>query len=117
MNVVYKNKKTEKECNNINEAMRKYGNELGKALLKLINLLENADNLKDISMMPQYRLHKLKGNRIDQYSITILKSSKYRLIIYPLDENNNIMYSRDNENLMFISCIKIQIEEVSEHYE
>lgn len=117
MTLLYKTKKLKKECNLLSEAIKKYGSELGKALLKLINLLENADNLKDISMMPQYRLHKLKGNRIDQYSITILKCSKYRLIIYPLDENNNIMYSRDNENLMFISCIKIQIEEVSEHYE
>ena len=78
-------------------------------MIKLVILLENADNLKDVSGFPQYRLHQLKGNKKDQYSITILKSSKYRLIVYPIDENNNIMKSLDNEQLMFIKCIKIQI--------
>ena len=74
-------------------------------------------NLKDVSLVKHLRLHQLKGNRQDQYSITLLNSSKYRLIVYPIDENNNIMKSLDNEDLMFIKCIKIQIEEVSEHYE
>lgn len=34
-----------------------------------------------------------------------------------IDLLSNIMKSLDNEQLMFIKCIKIQIEEVSEHYE
>ena len=117
MKVVYKNKKTQKLCTNIVEAKRKYGPDVGYALIKLSILLENADNLKDVSGYPQYRLHQLKGDKKYQYSITILKSSKYRLIIYPLDEDENVLKSFDNEMLMFVRCVCIKIEEVSEHYE
>ena len=83
----------------------------------LINILENAENLLDIYKLQSFKLHLLKGNRKDQYSLTILKSSKLRLIVYPIDENNNFMRSLDNQNLMFIKFIIIKIMEVSEHYE
>lgn len=117
MKLIYNNKKIEKECNDLSVAKRKYGIDIAKALHKLINILENAENLLDIYKLQSFRLHLLKGNRKDQYSLTILKSSKLRLIVYPIDENNNIMRSLDNQNLMFIKCIIIKIMEVSEHYE
>lgn len=117
MEIQYKNDKLKIICNNLKVATRKYGIDIAKALHKLINILEKAENLKDIAVLPQYRLHQLKGNRKDQYSVVILKSSKLRLILYPLDGDNNIMKSLNDENLMLIKCIKIKIEEVSEHYE
>lgn len=117
MEIIYKNDKLKDVCENLKLATRKYGLDVAKALHKVIDLLSWSENFYAVSVFPQYRLHQLKGNRQDQYSITILKSSKYRLIVYPIDENNNIMKSLDNEDLMFIKCIKIQIEEVSEHYE
>ena len=117
MEIIYKNDKVKSVCNNLNYATKKYGISVAKALHKVIDYLIKVDNLKDVSLLKHLRLHQLKGNRQDQYSITILNSSKYRLIVYPIDENNNIMKSLDNEQLMFIKCIKIQIEEVSEHYE
>ena len=117
MQIIYKNDKLKDVCNNLKLATRKYGIDVARSLHKLITAIKDAENLKSIAELPQYRLHQLKGNRQNQYSITILNSSKYRLILYPIDENNNIMKSLDNENLMFIKCIRIQIEEVSEHYE
>ena len=117
MKLVFKSNKLEKECTDIKIAVKKYGFDVGRKLIDLINYLEEAENLLDVSKLPQYRLHQLKGDRKYQYSIIIFKPSKYRLILYPLDEDNNIMKSMDNENLMFIKCIVIKIMEVSEHYE
>ena len=117
MEIIYKNDKLKDVCENLKLATRKYGLDVAKALHRVLDFLAKAENLKDFSLVKHLRLHQLKGNRQDQYSITLLNSSKYRLIVYPIDENNNIMKSLDNEDLMFIKCIKIQIEEVSEHYE
>lgn len=83
----------------------------------MINYLEQSECLLDVTKIPQYRLHQLKGDRKNQYSVVIDKQSKYRLIFYPIDENNNIMKSKDNEKEMFIKCIVVEIMEVSEHYE
>ena len=117
MQIIYKNDKLKDVCNNLKLATRKYGIDVARSLHRVLDFLAKAENLKDVSLVKHLILHQLKGNRQDQYSITILNSSKYRLIVYPLDENNNVMKSLDNESLMFIKCIRIQIEEVSEHYE
>ena len=117
MKITYKNKKVHRLCTDIVESKKRLGPDVGLALIKLSILLENAENLKDISRFPQYRMHQLKGNRKNQYSITILKSSKYRLILYPLDEDESVLESLDNEMLMLVKCVCIKIEEVSEHYE
>ncbi len=94
MEIIYKNDKLKDVCENLKLATKKYGLDVAKALHKVIGLLRKSENLYVVSVFPQYRL-----------------------IVYPIDENNNIMKSLDNEQLMFIKCIKIQIEEVSEHYE
>ena len=119
MKLIYYDSKTEEICKNINKATRFFGGNKNMALslFSRINALVNAENLKDISRFPQYRMHQLKGNRKNQYSITILKSSKYRLILYPLDEDESVLESLDNEMLMLVKCVCIKIEEVSEHYE
>ena len=116
MEIVFKNKKLEEVCLNTKKSIQKYGDKGGKKLSMLISAICAADNLLDIYLMPQYRMHALVGDRKKQYSLVISKSSKYRLIVYPLDENNNIMISGDNENLMMKTCVMIEIVEVSDHY-
>lgn len=117
MRIIYNSKKIENEFTDIKSAVRKYGPDVGKSLLKLSNFIENSKNLRDIYKMPQYRVHALKGNRKNQYSITPLKGSKYRVIVYPLNEELEIMESVEDENLMLVKCIIIKIVEVSDHYE
>lgn len=112
MEIICSNNKLKKICTNLKYAVKKYGSNLGQALVKLIIFIENADNLNDVARLPQYKLHMLRNNRDNQISIVILNSSKYRLIIYPLD-NNEIYFN----NLFLMKCIKIKILEVSEHYE
>ena len=117
MKLIYKTKKVEECCNNSKSATRNYGSEIGKKLIDLIVALESAPCLYDISRLPQYRLHALKGKRKNQYTITIHRSSKYRLIIYPMDEDGNILKSMENEKELLVKTLMIEIVEVSEHYE
>ena len=117
MKLIYSTKQVEKNCNDSKEAIKKYGSIVGAKLIKLIIALESAINLYDISKLPQYRLHILKGNRKQQYSITIHKGSKYRLIIYPMDSDGNILTNLENEQTLLIKTVIIEIKEVSEHYE
>ncbi|MCM1130178.1 MAG: hypothetical protein NC310_01165 [Roseburia sp.] len=45
------------------KAIIKYGPLVGKKLIDLVILLEEAANLFDVSKLLQYRLHPLTGNR------------------------------------------------------
>lgn len=47
----------------------------------------------------------------------INKSSKWRLIIHPLDENDNLLTAGINEMEMFVKAVTVEILEVSEHYD
>ena len=117
MKLLYANNKIEKVCNDTKSAIKKYVDKVGKNLSDLILLLQNVSSLMQIKKIPQYRLHALKGNRKNQYAIVITFGSKYRLIIYPLDEEENIVVCGENENYMLSTIKIIKIMEVSEHYE
>lgn len=117
MEIIYHNKKVEELSLDIKKAIKKLGKDVAENLHKLINLLESFSNLYDISMFPRYRFHLLKGDRKGQYSITLSKSSKRRVILYPLDEDGKIIIDFSNEKCALIKSIKVEIMEVSQHYE
>ena len=51
----------------------------------LINLIESADNLKDIDELQIYHLHPLHGQREGQYALDVAgRKAGYRLVIIPL---------------------------------
>lgn len=116
MQVVYSAHRVEELCTNEKKAILKYGPIVGKKLIDLMILLEEAPNLFDISRLPQYRLHPLTGDRKNQISLTIHKSSKYRLILYPYNKEGELLKNSERIDERFIETIKIEIEEVSEHY-
>lgn len=110
MILTYKTKRLEKLCEDIdyqNELVKKYGSEVTKKLQIRIVQLKAFDCLLDVPTSPPFRRHKLKGNRSNQFAISI--TNQYRLI-FTVDGNNILI-----DNLKEITCIKI--EEVSKHYE
>ena len=117
MELYFKNSNVEKLCTDGKYAIKKLGPEVGKKLGYLIVNLSQAHSLIDVYKMSQYRMHKLKGDRINQYSLTITKSSPYRVIIYPLDENKNILKSNQNEKQMLINTLCIEIVEVKDYHD
>ena len=115
MKILYKNSKIEKLCTNEKEAVKKIGSEVTTKLFAVLNLLKASKNLKDILVLPQYKLHALKGNREGEYSIYLGKNTGFRLIIIPLDENEKIITSNDMSIYTISVCV--EIVEVSKHYE
>ena len=117
MKISYANKKTERLCFDIRKATKDLGKDVAIELHNLINAMEAFPNLQAIKGFPQYRLHSLIGERNYQYSLTIDKRYKWRLVIYPLDEEGNLLKDRSNEKEMLTKAVKVEVLEVSEHYE
>ena len=115
MKILYKNSKIEKICTNEKEAVRKLGHEVSIKLFAVLNLIKASRNLKDILVLPQYKLHALKGNREGEYSIYLGRTTGFRLILIPLDENEKVITSNDLSIYTISVCV--EIVEVSKHYE
>ena len=117
MKIIYNNNKTEKLCQDFKKATLVLGKDVAKRLSDLISLIEAFPTLLDLMGFPQYRLHSLGQNRHNQYSFVIHKGSKWRLIVYPLDNDGNILTSGENERAMLSRAVMIKVLEVSEHYD
>lgn len=115
MKIFYKNKKVEKLCTNEKSAIKEYGAQVADKLIAAINILESAQNLKDILSLPQYHLHILKGNLAGIFSMYLGKTTGYRLLLIPLDDSKNKIQS--NEQLIYSKAVCVEIQEVSKHYE
>ena len=117
MKIIYSNKQTEKICENEKKAIATLGSVVAKKLMMLLDAIEEFPNLYDLFVMPQFRLHALSNDRKGQYSFVIHKGSKWRLIVYPMDEDRNILMNYLNEKEMLIKTVIVEIVEVSEHYD
>lgn len=117
MKIIYSNKKTEKLCNDYKKMVKELGSEVAKKLSDLLNALESFPTLFDIKGLPQYRLHPLGYDREYQYSLVIHKGYKWRLIVYPLDNQGNLLKEKSNETEMLSKAVMVEIIEVSEHYD
>lgn len=115
--ILYSNSKTEKLCQDSKKAVKELGSEVAKRLFDLLNAIESFPNLLDLKGLPQYRLHPLGYNREYQYSFVIHKGYKWRLVVYPLDEEGNILKDKDNETKMLSKAVMIEVLEISEHYD
>lgn len=117
MKIIYSNKRTEKLCEDYSKANKEFGSIVAGRLFDLLNAIEAFTNLYDLFVLPQYRLHALKGDRANQYSFVIHKGYKWRLIVYPLDGNGNILKDKNNEKELLVKAVMVEILEVSEHYD
>ena len=60
--IQYKDKKVEKLCIDLKKAKKDLPANVAEKLHALINLIESADNLKDIDELQIYHLHPLHGH-------------------------------------------------------
>lgn len=117
MKIIYRDKKTKSICEDYKVAIKKLNKNVADKLMALMQALESFTALVDLYTLPQYRLHSLTGNRVNQYSLVIHKGTKWRLIVYPLDENEKLLIDRSNEKEMLSKAVIVEIVEVSEHYD
>lgn len=90
---------------------------VAEKLHALINLIEGADDLKDVYELQIYHLHPLRGQREGQFALDVAgRKAGYRLVIIPLDANGNEWKEKD-VNVVYRATEVIIVCEVSNHYE
>ena len=114
--IEYKNKKLKKICEDFKQAKKILPLKVAEELHSLINLFNSSETLDDINILKIYNLHSLKGKIESEYSLYLGKTSGFRLIILPLDDNQNKWNTKDI-NIIYKETRIILILEVSNHYE
>ena len=119
MKIRYANEKLKQQCTSLKAAKKLFGGNtaLAISLYSRINMLINAEVVKDIILTPQLHFHKLQGDREGTFAIDVKsRRDKWRIILRPLDENEqeyNPCHIDEISNIVKI----VKIEEVSAHYE
>lgn len=119
MKVNYASEKVKLQCTSVKETNKLFGGnkKLVLSLHSRINALMNADVIKDIILMPQFHFHKLQGDKEGLFAIDVSsRKDKWRIILCPLDENENEYIPCNIDEIAGIVKI-IEVEEVSPHYE
>ena len=94
MEVSFGSTKSKKLCENISDLQKKYGLTQSKKIVQRINELYAAENLYDISRLPQANLHPLRGNYERCFSVDL--KQPFRLIFLPLDGQKSDLKSITN---------------------
>ena len=78
MDILFKTKKFQKECNKHKTLARVYGQRRAKLIRRRLDELKAATTLEDIRRLLGPRCHELKGNRAGQLSVDL--DYPYRLL-------------------------------------
>ena len=119
MKINYVNNRVRLQCTDLKEATKLFGGnkKLAISLLARINAIEQATIIKDIISMPTFRFHNLRGNLQGFFAVDVkTKKDKWRIILQPLDENEDIFDPCNIDEIAAIVRI-VEIKEVSAHYE
>jgi plasmid maintenance system killer protein len=84
LDIIFNDKKLEKNCNDFKQAQRFYGEKRAKKLRQRLDELRAADVLADISNLPPPRMHQLVNNRKGEISVDL--DQPYRLIFMVANE-------------------------------
>jgi len=97
--ITFKTRKLEREYRRSALAVRAYGVQVARKYIQRINIIKNAQNIDELSLLPGLRCHPLKGVRQGQHAVNL--TGFYRLI-----------FTLHGEALEIAN-----IEEVSKHYD
>lgn len=112
MNILFKSKKLEKECTEYEKAVKAYGENVAKKLIRRLYDISAADYLSDISPLPPTRCHRLKGNKKQFLAIDLEQPN--RLIFQATDDDGNVL---DLDKVKLSQILSIKVMEVSKHYD
>lgn len=104
MVILFKNAKLEKECNNENLMVKRFGAKRSKLLKRRLAELAAANVLEDLRNLPQARCHELKGNLKGYLSVDL--DHPYRLVLEPA---NNPLPKRKDGGLDWPKVTEIRI--------
>ncbi len=84
MDILFKTKKFQKQCNEHKRLVRAHGQRRATLIRRRLDELRAANNLLEIRFLPQARCHELKGNRAGQLSVDL--DHPYRLTFRPCND-------------------------------
>lgn len=116
MKIKYHNKKIETLCTDYGKAKMQLGQEVATKLFAAVSYIGSAESLQDIKNYSPYNLHLLAGQRKGQYAIDLGRKLGFRLIIIPLNENDEEWVATQEQDLLKATKVVI-IWEVNNHYE
>ena len=117
MEIIYKDKKTEKICTNL-KAAKKELSAYATDLMAKINFIEGAVSFNDIRSYIPFHCHPLQGDMEDYWSLDIKgRKCSWRLIAAPLDAEQNIIKAGADFSKECVQIKIILVEGVSNHYE
>jgi plasmid maintenance system killer protein len=84
MDIVFRNRKLEKDCNEYQRLVKRYGSLRAKLIDLRLRQLRAAQVLEHVATLPQVRCHELVGDRKGELSVDV--GHPYRLLFVPADE-------------------------------
>lgn len=84
MDIIFKDKKFEKRCNNYRLLVRYHGARMAKLIRRRLDELKAADTLSVMRTLPQARCHELHGDRQGELSVDL--EHPRRLIFKPAND-------------------------------
>ena len=112
MEIVFKEEKFRKECNNFNLLQKKHGLNRAKLINRRLNNLRGADTLEVMRNLSG-RCHELKGDRSGQISIDL--DGPYRLFFQPIKNNSEL--KKSDGSLDWTKVIGIKVLGVGDPHE
>lgn len=99
MIVKFRTRKLENCFLQLKQAVREFGDVVGRKYVQRINIIKSSNSLDDLSKLPGLRCHPLKGDRAGQYAVNL---TGFHRLIFTVEGD----------------CLNIaMIEEVSKHYD
>ena len=99
MEVVFRTRKLQRHYERSADAIRAYGDEVGRKYILRIDLIKHARDIEELRQLPVLRCHPLKGDRAGQWAVTL---TGFHRLIFTLE----------------VDRLEIaMIEEVSKHYD
>ena len=84
MQILFRTRKLEKECNSQKLMIQHHGPQRARLIRRRLDDLRAAPNLDTVRHLPQARCHELKGNFAGQLSVDL--DHPYRLLFRPANE-------------------------------
>lgn len=115
MKIIYKNCAVEKQFSSKYQSKWKYPQQVKIKLLAAEKLIKAAESLQDIACYIPFRFHILRGDRKNEWSIS-LGNTGYRVTLIPCDDQERPIVTGD----VMAKCKVIKVvlvTEVSNHYE
>jgi len=97
--IAFRTRKLKRQYELSSDAIRAYGDEVGRKYIARINLMKQASDIEELRQLPVLRCHPLRGDRAGQWPVTLTGFSR-------------LIFTLEGERLEIA-----MIEEVSRHYD